>query len=290
MEALSDLLRLMRLEVSIYHNAKLCGDWVVNEHILGQTCFHMATEGDCILEVDGHGSHHLNRGDLVIFPSELPHTMRPSADQEGSQQHLPYDTELTGTGMLCGRVQFQHRGSDELLNALPPLVIVPLSDETPWLTSLLGLILKESYQQGPAANAILDKLSEILFTYALRYQLSQRPQEAGVLALYAHSKLASVVSCIHADPAREWTLESLAKIANQSRSSFAKTWRNTGGWTAMQYVTWWRMQLAWSELQSGESIANAAERVGYKSEAAFARAFQKHFGTSAGKVRRKARG
>ncbi len=54
----------------------------------------------------------------------------------------------------------------------------------------------------------------------------------------------------------------------------------------MQYLVWWRMQLAWSALQEGKDVATTAEQVGYRSEAAFSRAFQKAFGVSAGAVRR----
>ena len=78
----------------------------------------------------------------------------------------------------------------------------------------------------------------------------------------------------------------MAEHANQSRSTFAEAFRKSCGWTPMQYVTWWRMQLAWSQLLSGNTVASVAEAVGYKSEASFSRAFSKEFGISAGKVRR----
>ena len=46
------------------------------------------------------------------------------------------------------------------------------------------------------------------------------------------------------------------------------------------------MQLAWSYLDAGEHVATVAEKVGYRSESAFSRAFQKSHGVSAGAVRR----
>ena len=58
------------------------------------------------------------------------------------------------------------------------------------------------------------------------------------------------------------------------------------GWTPGQYLIWWRMQLAWSLLNKGESVSQVAEQVGYKSESSFSRAFSKIFSISAGKVRR----
>ena len=71
-----------------------------------------------------------------------------------------------------------------------------------------------------------------------------------------------------------------------SRTAFAETFRRVSEWTPAKYLTWWRMQLAWSKLSEGQTSASIAGTVGYKSEAAFSRAFQKHFGVTAGNVRR----
>ena len=55
----------------------------------------------------------------------------------------------------------------------------------------------------------------------------------------------------------------------------------------MQYVTRWRMQLAQSALESESvSVAELADRYGYRSEAAFARAFKRVIGIPPGAVRR----
>jgi len=91
---------------------------------------------------------------------------------------------------------------------------------------------------------------------------------------------------MHQHPEQEWTLESLAAVAALSRTAFAETFKAVSGWTPGQYLTWWRMQLAWSLLQSGTKTAEVAHQVGYQSESAFSRVFQKMFAISAGKVRR----
>ena len=41
----------------------------------------------------------------------------------------------------------------------------------------------------------------------------------------------------------------------------------------MQYLTWWRLQIAWSLLAEGKSIALVADNVVYLSESAFSNAF-----------------
>ena len=56
--------------------------------------------------------------------------------------------------------------------------------------------------------------------------------------------------------------------------------------TPMQYVTSWRIQLARDALLSqNASVAEAADQVGYQSEAAFSRVFKKEMGLSPAKYR-----
>lgn len=54
----------------------------------------------------------------------------------------------------------------------------------------------------------------------------------------------------------------------------------------MQYLTWWRMQLASDLLAAGESVASTALQVGFQSQSAFSRAYKRCFGISAGAVKR----
>jgi AraC-like DNA-binding protein len=286
MKLLADLLKLMQLEVSVYHNAKVCGDWQINEHEIGQTCFHMATESGFKLNIPDDGDYILGSGDLVIFPHEMPHSMKPSPALNGPQQHVAYSSELKGVGMLCGKVDFKHQASLQLLSALPHMLIVKNDESTPWLNHLLQLIQDESYKDENTTQVILDKLSELLFTYALRHYIQHNNNNVGMLALYADNKLNNAISAIHANPKKQWTLEQLAQISMLSRTGFSEIFKAVSGWTPMHYLTWWRMQLAWSLLQSGTSVALTADKIGYKSEAAFSRAFKKQFNISAGQIRR----
>lgn len=287
-DAFSQILHLLKLDASVYFNAKVCGNWRINEHTLEATCFHMVTEGSCILDVPGRFNGVLNCGDLVIFPRELAHSMVPVKAQTGEQAWFDYRTaqDIEGTGLLCGEMRFQHKGSRYILDALPPVFVIRYDASNGWLRSLLEMIVTESMCVSPASKALLDKLSELLFTYALRQYLTDNPGEVGMLAIYGHARLAHAINAIHQHPEYEWTLESMAKEAALSRTTFVETFKTVSGWTPGQYLTWWRMQMAWSMLRNGESTAEVANSVGYKSESAFSRIFQKTFSTAAGKVRR----
>lgn len=287
-DAFSPILQLLKLNASVYFNAKACGNWRINEHTLNATCFHMVTINSCVLDVPGHLNSVLNCGDLVIFPRELAHSMVPETPLSGAPYVLDYPLtlEAEGTGLLCGEMRFQHKGSRYILDALPPVFVIRHDASNSWLKSLLDMIIAESFSGGAASKVLLDKLSELLFTYALRQYLTDNPSEVGMLAIYGHPRLAKAVNAIHQHPDYAWTLENMAKEAALSRTTFAETFKAVSGWTAGQYLTWWRMQLAWSLLSDGHNIADAANKVGYQSESAFSRVFQKMFLVSAGKVRR----
>lgn len=89
-DAFSELIRVIRSKVLIYHNAMVCGNWQIHEKDLGITCFHMVTVGACRLTVPGYTETNLSAGDLVIFPKEIAHTMVPLNEVIGPQKHLPY--------------------------------------------------------------------------------------------------------------------------------------------------------------------------------------------------------
>ncbi len=72
-----------------------------------------------------------------------------------------------------------------------------------------------------------------------------------------------------------------------SRSAFSARFTHLVGEPAMRYLTQWRMRLARTHLrETSESLAVLAGRLGYKSEAAFCRAFKRVVGVPPGSVRR----
>ena len=286
MTAFTDFINLLRLKVNIYHNAKVCGNWTINEHSLGATCFHVVTTGSCYLKIPQHFETQFNKGDLVIFPYELEHSMHSLNEQKGKQQHLSYQAELNGTGMLCGEVSVMHLYRNQLLEALPPVLLIKNDDRTPWLDHVVELLLQESYRSEQNNSIMLNRLSEILFVFALRHYLEYDKSSKGLLALYGHEKLATALKYFHQSISEKWDLARLASKAGMSRTSFSNKFKKYSGWTVNQYTFWWRMQIAWELLESGEKVAAVSYKVGYLSEAAFSRAFKNQFHISAGTVRK----
>jgi AraC-like DNA-binding protein len=84
---------------------------------------------------------------------------------------------------------------------------------------------------------------------------------------------------MHGGPARDWTIEKLAKDVGLSRSVLAERFADLVGMPPMHYLAKWRMQIASGLLSGGSAnMATVAAEIGYGSEAAFSRAFKKMVG------------
>ncbi len=71
-----------------------------------------------------------------------------------------------------------------------------------------------------------------------------------------------------------------------SRSAFSARFTALVGESAMRYLTQWRMRLARMHLrETSDPLSVLADRLGYRSEAAFSRAFKRVFGVPPGTVR-----
>lgn len=84
----------------------------------------------------------------------------------------------------------------------------------------------------------------------------------------------------HPDPGRSWTVGSLARSCNLSRSTFADRFATRVGTPPASYLAQVRLDAAATLLRdSSIPVGQIADKVGYTSEAAFSRAFGHQYGT-----------
>jgi AraC-like DNA-binding protein len=136
---------------------------------------------------------------------------------------------------------------------------------------------------------VITRLGDVLVIQAIRSWIETAPAaRTGWLGALHDEQIGRALTLIHRDPARPWTVASLARELALSRSAFAARFTELVDEPAMRYVTRWRMQIAQSALESeGATVAELADRLGYRSEAAFARAFKRVTGTPPGAARRR---
>ena len=77
-------------------------------------------------------------------------------------------------------------------------------------------------------------------------------------------------------PSKHWSLSQLAQEVGMSRTNFANQFKELVGQAPINYLTEWRMSLAYSALQlTKDTILSIALEFGYQSEASFSRAFKR---------------
>lgn len=315
MDALSDVLRIVRLTGAVFMDAEFTAPWCIGEPSGVEVCikqlpdaqhiviYHLLTEGTVEVALPGSAPMSAHAGDLVIIPSGEAHALgsdlsRPRADgahlvvQRGPDD-VPQVRHGGGgavTRMVCGYLACDSSLFDTVLAALPRVMVVNMREGpgAQWLTSSIRFSIAESAAQRAGAGTVLAKLSELMFVEAIRRYIEGLPAEqTGWLAGLRDRFVGKTLALIHSKPAHPWTVEELASAVGLSRSALAERFTGLIGQPPMQYLTRWRLQLAANLLRtSNRNVASVAADVGYDSEAAFNRAFKRELGTTPAAWRR----
>jgi AraC-like DNA-binding protein len=196
--------------------------------------------------------------------------------------------------MICGVFQFDDAAAQQLVALLPKAIVVEAwnSPHTDWIQSTLRMMTAEAKELRPGGETVITRLADVLVIHAIRSWIAQDDAaQTGWLGALRDKQIGRVVSLIHREPERPWSLESLASEAAMSRSAFAARFTELVGEPAMHYLARWRMHTALTLLRgSDSSIGDLSRRLGYDSEAVFSRAFKRHIGISPGAARQSADG
>jgi AraC-like DNA-binding protein len=305
-DALSETLRVVQLVGAIFLQARFTAPWCYQSPPADAAApllepgaerviiFHMVTEGDCHVELDGAEPMRLTAGDVILFPQGDGHRM-------GSAPGLPPATatplaELLArrprqlnhggggatTRLLCGYLACDARLARLLVAGLPPLLRVNVrgSNAGVWLEASVRYALAEARSPRPGGAGVLAKLAEVLFIEVLRlYIHEQSAGRTGWLAGLGDRIVGLSLNALHRKPAHPWSLEELAREAGTSRSVLAERFQLLVGSSPMQYLTQWRMMLAANMLCASRApLARIAHEVGYQTDTAFIRAFRREYG------------
>jgi transcriptional regulator GlxA family with amidase domain len=199
--------------------------------------------------------------------------------------------ELTRT--MYGVIRFDDVAAQHLLQLLPRTIYIDGWHEDPggWLQSTLRFIASEATSLKPGGETVITRLADVVVIQAIRSWLDNSPEaDQGWLAALRDRRIGRALALVHRDPARDWSVASLAVAVAMSRSAFSARFTQMVGVSPGRYLTALRMQMARTRLlDSADPVASIAEGLGYQSEAAFCRAFKRTFHVSPGHVRRSAR-
>jgi len=307
MDVLSEVLNVVRLDGALFFNGEFSAPWSFRSppssavapyvtagarHVI---MFHLLTEGSAYVRLDDRPPVALGAGDIVIFPHGDSHIMgngpmAAPADYGKELERIFSQglkvTRSSGGGeitrFVCGYMACDPHVSKVLLSGLPPLLRVEIGNDASgkWLENSIRFSVDEAGESRAGAGAVRARLSEVLFVETLRRYVSMMPPETtGWLAGARDAEIGTALAVLHRDPAHAWTLEELAKAAGISRSVLAERFQLYLGEGPIAYLTRWRLQLAAHRLTaSSHGVARIAAEVGYRSEAAFNRAFKREFG------------
>jgi AraC-like DNA-binding protein len=304
-DALGEALHFLRMSGVFYSRSEFTAPWgLALPPFPNCMMLHVLVSGPCWIEVEGTEHRQLHPGDLALVPHGQGHRLlsepgTPTVklfdvprEQVGDRfELLRQGGGGTHTSLVCGVVHFDHPAAHHLLALLPRLIRVEAwsGPEMEWIQSTLRFMAAEARQIRPGGEAVITRLADILVIQAIRSWIAQDPAaQTGWLGALRDEQIGHAITLIERDPARAWTLASLAAEVAMSRSAFAARFRELVGEPVMQYVTRWRMHVALIWLREEDApIVELAARLGYQSEAAFSRAFKRVVGASPGAARRR---
>jgi len=319
MDALSEMLKTVRLHSGIFLDAEFTAPWCIDsapgDEDIAQllpnaeqiSIYHLFTDGGGHAKLAGaKESIELRAGDLLMFPHADGHLMgsdlhiAPRVVGElvetspgGGPSRVRHGGGGARTRFVCGYMACDRRSCKALLDALPRMLHVSLrgSPAGEWIEATIRHAASQTHAPSAGSDVVLARLAELLFVEGLREYVRTLPDDQrGWLAGLRDPHVGRALALLHGDPARDWGVESLAQETGLSRSALAERFVALLGEPPMQYLTTWRMNLASRTLATtSDPVARIAERVGYESEAAFNRAFKREFGTPPAAWRRAAR-
>jgi AraC-like DNA-binding protein len=317
-DTLSDVLRGVRLRGAVFFYISGRGEWAAEapasqelapflirgvEHVME---YHVATQGNCWAGIPGGPAVRMSTGDIVMFPHGDAHVVSSSAGLRGvlpdtrwyakaTASEVPvrvaYNdpaSPLTGssgaapdTTIVCGFLGCDLRPFNPLIAALPRLLHLRAPEDGGWIAQLMHQAVTESQGRRPGSEAMLARMSEMMFVDAVRRYTADLPREsAGWLAGLRDQLVGRALALLHEQPAQDWSIDELGRRVGLSRSALHERFVQLIGLPPMQYLAQWRMQAAARMLlETRATVATIALEVGYDSEAAFARAFKRLVGT-----------
>jgi AraC-like DNA-binding protein len=311
-DTLSEVLRAVRLSGAVFFAIDASEPWVVEtpqgrvigphlvpgaEHIIN---YHVISKGRCWGGILDEPPIELVAGDVIAFPHGDPHVLSsapnmrnaPNLDiyRSARQQPLPIAISVLGGGddqaqVICGFLGCDARPFNPLLASLPRMIHLRGDSG---VQRLVELALAESTRPSPGGEAVLSRLSEVMFVEVVRRYVATIPAgQTGWFAGLRDDGIGRALHKLHDAPTYAWTLDELARDVGLSRSILAERFTELVGIPPIQYLAQWRIQLAASLLRTTTaSLAEIAKQVGYGSEAALSRAFKRWVGVAPAHYRR----
>lgn len=163
MEVLSDILRSIRVEGSVYFCDQVEVPWRKKFQGISNASFHMIRRGACWAIFEDKVER-LSTGDLIFLGPGVKHILTSQAP-DNAHTHPGEDTLL-----LCGYCSFLQSASTPLLDVFPSATVIREEEflQHPWLKSTFDQLSAEYLAQHPGSELIVNKLTEVVLIELIR--------------------------------------------------------------------------------------------------------------------------
>jgi AraC-like DNA-binding protein len=303
MDVLSDAIGVMRMGRPHSSEIRKRAPWGVRAEPFSGAGFHVVLEGACWLIPPEGAAIALGAGDVVCLPHGCGHALADSlstplagAPSASLREIVPSadDGEGATTILLCGAYTLDQTRPHPLFQELPEVIHLPArpGHRSP-LHAAVNLLGDEVANPDHGTEAVVSALLDMMLLYILRAWLAQQAEggpASGWAVTLGDPAITAALRHIHQEPARQWTVEALGAKAGLSRAAFSRRFTSLVGKPPLGYLTWWRMTLAAQLLRDGDKpVQTVAQRTGYTSEFAFAKAFKREHGLAPGRYRQQSR-
>jgi len=158
LDRLSTLLERFRVRARLFHNGPLCGISLFDARP-GRGFLHVMRSGTLELRHRQQGLPRrvkVTEPTLLFYPRPVPHEFR--------------NPPVEGAEFTCAEVEFDGGELHPLVRALPPLVLLPLS-QVQGLDQSLQLLFAETEQVRCGQRILADRMFEVVVIQLLRWLL-----------------------------------------------------------------------------------------------------------------------
>jgi len=196
---------------------------------------------------------------------------------------------LAAAGVITDqRVATHWRGCAELAERFPALTVDPdalyVRDGRYWTSAgvATGIDLALAMVQADHGRSLKTRVARGLVVYA--HRPGHQSQFSDVLDAQsrADDRYGDLIDWIQQRLDQPLKIAELAAFCAQSERTFHRRFSATTGMAPSRFVEILRMNFGRDLLEAGTPVKQAADRCGYRSEAAFRTAFRQHFGVSPG--------
>lgn len=306
MDALSDILRSVRLAGGVFLEARFTAPWCVTacvSSMIGKpflskpaqlVAYHYIVEGELQLGFEGQPPVTARAGEIIMFPRNEGHMLSSgpgvaavSTEElvceaaEGGLMRIEHGGGGRPTHIICGFLALED-DYHPLIATLPRCLKIDVRNggSSQWIEAATRFAAAELAVGRTASSVVVAKLAELLFVEAVRqHAASHGEQQSGWLRGLKDPYVGRALALLHDDIGKTWSAEDLAREVALSRSAFVERFSASVGMPPARYAALWRLQTAKRHLrETPKTIAQVAYAVGYESEEAFSRAFKRAFG------------